>query len=113
MDYNLVVIDGAPRVNELARSAILASDLVLIPVQPSPFDVWAAAETVAQRMRREPGVFEVDTIREADRDRLTFVPDQEKAAIAGVSVDAIAQTIATALGGNRDQTIRVEGERLP
>jgi len=45
-DYDMVVIDGAPRVNELGRAAILASDLVLIPVQPSPYDVWAAAETV-------------------------------------------------------------------
>jgi chromosome partitioning protein len=50
-DYEFVVIDGAPRVNELARSAILASDLVLIPVQPSPYDIWAAAETV--RLVRE------------------------------------------------------------
>jgi chromosome partitioning protein len=45
-DYDVVVIDGPPRVNELARAAILASDMVLIPVQPSPYDVWAAAETV-------------------------------------------------------------------
>lgn len=45
-DYELVVIDGAPRVNELGRSAIMASDLVLIPVQPSPYDVWASAEIV-------------------------------------------------------------------
>ena len=45
-DYDLVVIDGAPRVNDLGRAAILASDLVLIPVQPSPFDVWAADDTV-------------------------------------------------------------------
>lgn len=45
-DYDIVVIDGAPRVNELGRAAILASDLVLIPVQPSPYDIWAAAETV-------------------------------------------------------------------
>lgn len=45
-NYDMVVIDGAPRVNELGRAAILASDLVLIPVQPSPYDVWAAAETV-------------------------------------------------------------------
>ncbi|KAA2233981.1 ParA family partition ATPase [Salinarimonas soli] len=45
-NYDLVVIDGAPRVNELARSAILASDIVLIPVQPSPYDVWAAADIV-------------------------------------------------------------------
>jgi len=46
-DYGLVVIDGAPRVNDLGRSAILASDIVLIPVQPSPYDIWAAADTVA------------------------------------------------------------------
>jgi chromosome partitioning protein len=45
-NYDVVIIDGAPRVNELARSTILASDLVLIPVQPSPYDVWAAADTV-------------------------------------------------------------------
>lgn len=44
-DY--VVIDGPPRVTALARSAILAADLVLIPVQPSPFDVWASSEIVA------------------------------------------------------------------
>ncbi|SDR53942.1 plasmid segregation oscillating ATPase ParF [Rhizobiales bacterium GAS113] len=45
-DYDYVLIDGAPRVNDLGRAAILASDLVLIPVQPSPYDVWAAADTV-------------------------------------------------------------------
>jgi cellulose biosynthesis protein BcsQ len=44
-DYDFVVIDGAPRVNELGRAAILASDTILIPVQPS-HDVWAAAQTV-------------------------------------------------------------------
>lgn len=46
-DYAYVVIDGPPRVNEVARSAILAADLVLVPVQPSPYDVWAAKEIVA------------------------------------------------------------------
>jgi chromosome partitioning protein len=50
-DYDFVLIDGAPRVNDLGRSAILASDLVLIPVQPSPYDVWAAVDTV--RLIRE------------------------------------------------------------
>lgn len=46
-DYQVTIIDGAPRVNELGRAAILASDLVVIPVQPSPYDIWAAADTVA------------------------------------------------------------------
>lgn len=44
--YDYVIIDGPPRVNELARSALMASDHVLIPVQPSPYDVWAADEIV-------------------------------------------------------------------
>jgi chromosome partitioning protein len=45
-DYDFLVVDGAPRVYDVARSAIMASDLVLIPVQPSPYDVWAAKEIV-------------------------------------------------------------------
>jgi chromosome partitioning protein len=45
-NYDHVVIDSPPRVSALARSAILAADLVLIPVQPSSYDIWAAAETV-------------------------------------------------------------------
>ena len=44
--YQYIIIDGPPRVNELARSAIIAADLVAIPVQPSPYDVWAAQEIV-------------------------------------------------------------------
>jgi chromosome partitioning protein len=43
---DVVLIDGPPRVYDVARSAIMASDLVLIPVQPSPYDVWAAKEIV-------------------------------------------------------------------
>ncbi len=45
-NYDHIVIDGPPRVSDLARSAIIASDMVLIPVQPSPYDVWAAQEVV-------------------------------------------------------------------
>ena len=42
-----VIIDGPPRVAGLLRSALLAADLVLIPVQPSPLDGWASAEMLA------------------------------------------------------------------
>lgn len=45
-DYDHVIIDGAPRNYEVARSAIAAADLVLIPVQPSGADFWASRETV-------------------------------------------------------------------
>ena len=50
-----VVIDGPPRIAALARSALLAADRVLVPVQPSPYDLWASAEMVA--LVREAQVF--------------------------------------------------------
>lgn len=43
---DFVVIDGAPQAADLAVSAIKAADFVLIPVQPSPYDIWAAADLV-------------------------------------------------------------------
>lgn len=44
--YDWIFIDGPPRVYDVARSAIMAADLVIIPVQPSPYDVWSAKEIV-------------------------------------------------------------------
>ncbi|MFG1245088.1 ParA family partition ATPase [Xanthobacter versatilis] len=46
-DADHVVIDGPPRIAGLMRSALLAADLVLLPVQPSPLDGWASAEMLA------------------------------------------------------------------
>ncbi len=44
--YDHIIIDGPPRVTDLARSAIMASDVIVIPVQPSPYDIWAAEEVI-------------------------------------------------------------------
>ncbi|MDQ7731044.1 ParA family partition ATPase [Halomonas sp. SpR8] len=43
---DFVVIDGAPQAADLAVSAIKAADFILIPVQPSPYDIWAASDLV-------------------------------------------------------------------
>lgn len=45
-NYDFIIIDGPPRVYDVARSAIAASDVIVIPVQPSPYDVWSAKEVV-------------------------------------------------------------------
>lgn len=45
-DKEYVVIDGAPQAADLAVSAIKAADMVLIPVQPSPYDIWATNDLV-------------------------------------------------------------------
>jgi chromosome partitioning protein len=44
--YDLIVIDGAPQIAKLSAAAVKAADLVLIPVQPSPYDIWACADLV-------------------------------------------------------------------
>ena len=44
--YDFVVIDGAPQIAKLAAAAVKVADIVLIPVQPSPYDIWAAADLV-------------------------------------------------------------------
>lgn len=44
--YDWIVIDGAPQVAKLSAAAIKAADVVIIPVQPSPYDVWSTADLV-------------------------------------------------------------------
>jgi chromosome partitioning protein len=45
-NYDHIIIDAPPRLESIARSIILASDLILIPVQPSPHDIWSAAAVI-------------------------------------------------------------------
>lgn len=55
---DFVVIDGAPQAADLAISAIKAAEFILIPVQPSPYDIWATAdlaELVKQRIEVTDG----------------------------------------------------------
>jgi len=44
--HDLIVIDSPPHTDAEARTAIRAADLVVIPLQPSPMDVWATSATI-------------------------------------------------------------------
>jgi chromosome partitioning protein len=44
--YDWMVIDGAGRYEKITAEAVRIADLVLIPVQPSPYDIWAISELV-------------------------------------------------------------------
>lgn len=44
--YDTVVIDNPARATDIPRSNILAADIVVIPVQPSPADIWATNEVL-------------------------------------------------------------------
>ena len=45
-NYDYVVIDGAAKLEDMMAAAIKVSDFILIPVQPSPYDIWAASDLV-------------------------------------------------------------------
>ena len=45
-DFEVVVIDSPPQIDTDARRAIRVADLVLVPVQPSAPDRWAAEGTL-------------------------------------------------------------------
>ncbi|SEL95165.1 plasmid segregation oscillating ATPase ParF [Pseudoxanthomonas sp. GM95] len=85
-----VIIDGPPRIAALARSALLAADLVLVPVQPSPYDLWASAEMVSL-------IQEARTFRPALRAAFvinrritgTIIGREAREALAGQSLPAL------------------------
>jgi chromosome partitioning protein len=45
-EHDLVVIDSPPHAETEARIAVRAADLVLVPMQPSPMDLWATRPTL-------------------------------------------------------------------
>lgn len=84
-NYDHIIIDGPPRVNELARATIAAADLVLVPVQPSPYDVWAAKDIVAML-----------------NEMSSFKPDQKSGFVINRKIvnTAIGRDVAEALAGH-------------
>ena len=89
--YDHIVIDGPPRVTDLARSAIMASDIVLIPVQPSPYDIWAADEVV--KLIQEASVFKENI-------KSFFVINRK------IANTAIGRDVRDALGGYNIPTLK-------
>jgi len=76
-------------------------------------ELLQAADVVRTRLSREPGVVDVDDVREAPQTKLTFVVDQEKAALNGVSTAEIAATLKAMLGSDTIGTVHEPAERNP
>lgn len=45
-DADILLIDSPPHAETEARIAVRSADLVIVPVQPSPMDVWATRPTL-------------------------------------------------------------------
>ena len=76
-------------------------------------DLVAAAKVVHERLAREPGVVDVDDMTEAPQVKYRFVPDPEKAALTGITVEEIARTQQTLLEGATVGTVQLPLERNP
>jgi chromosome partitioning protein len=53
--HDFIVIDGPPGLHARTKAAILAADVVLMPVQPSSADVWAVG-SIAELIQGEQEV---------------------------------------------------------
>lgn len=47
-DFTHTIIDGPPHAEGIARGCIIASDLVILPIEPSGLSTWASDFTVKQ-----------------------------------------------------------------
>jgi chromosome partitioning protein len=45
--YDHIMIDSPPGMSAVTRSALSISDMAIIPVGPSPLDIWSSRETIA------------------------------------------------------------------
>jgi len=91
-EADLVLIDGPPHAETEARIAVRVAGLVLIPVQPSPLDLWATEATLKMaRDERRRALIVLNRV--PPRSSLT---DDIAAALAGAGVP-----IAAARIGNR------------
>lgn len=83
-DYDYVVIDGAGTLSVITSSAVMVSDLVIIPVTPSPLDFSAAGSVVT--------VLEAQAYNRPVEARFLITRKIEQAAMLGILRDSIGET---------------------
>ena len=102
-EAGVILVDTPPHTDADAKGAIRAADLVLVPCQPSPLDVWASKGTVdqaAKERRRTALVLN----RVPPRGRSV---EEARAAIAELGVEALASEL-----GNRQAFLASVAQEL-
>ncbi len=90
--HDIVLIDSPPHAETEARIAVRAARLVLVPIQPSPMDLWATRPTLELALQEKKQVLLV----------LNRVPPRGKVAEEIIAeIAALGAELADARLGNR------------
>lgn len=83
-DYDYVIIDGAGSLSVITSAAVMVSDLIIIPVTPSPLDFSAAGSVVT--------VLEAQAYSRPVEARFLITRKIEQATMLSILKESIAQT---------------------
>ncbi|MBN1516743.1 efflux RND transporter permease subunit [Candidatus Sumerlaeota bacterium] len=108
-DANIKLVESPPGPPVIST---ITAEVYGAPNQPYE-QLQDAAYIVAERLRREGMVVDVDTTVEADQTRWIFDVDKEKAALSGVSTEDVAQTLRLALDGMPAARMQIASEVNP
>ncbi|MDE1145195.1 MAG: ParA family partition ATPase [Azospirillaceae bacterium] len=93
-EHDVVVVDSPPHAETEARIAVRVADLVVVPVQPSPMDLWATRPTLEMaKAEKRPVLLTLNRVppRAKLADRLTE-------AVAGLGVPMADAAIGNRVG---------------
>lgn len=102
--HDYVIVDSPPQIDADARRAIRGADLVVIPLQPSPPDVWAAEGTLAlAKQEHRPTVLVMNRVPHSGTVRNQVLADLEARGLNPLPTHlgnraAYAQAFAQGLG---------------
>jgi len=83
------------------------------PPEGTYSDLIQVAGSVGDRLAAESGVVDVDLSAEEDQIRWVFETDKPKAALSGISTEAIAETMRIALKGDKATVLHLPNEVEP
>jgi len=100
--HDLIIIDSPPHAETEAKVAIRAADLVLVPVQPSPMDIWATAPTLdLARTQNVPAVLVLNRVPPRGKivEQIRAQLDQQDVSVAATTVGNRVSFAAAMLDG--------------
>ena len=104
------------KIVEIPPGPPVLSDLVAEiygPPEASIADLVAVSKRVRADMEKTAGVVDVDDFSKAQQSKVHFRLNQEKAALSGVTVAQVAETLRIAAAGQTAGIVHIDSERQP